>query len=270
MARPLKLPIEVSDLNLAPRELKFIGEYCTSGFNETEAFKKSHYHSGMSNAEMRLSALEILNKREVKIAVERFVSSVLDPYRDKIEYQILEVLRSRAFYDVSWYYHADGSVKKLDEIDRDARHAIDSILEDYRGKDAQVRLVNYKLADKMQAQKALQELLKKNQTQEEGVLPEDARKQISEVFAGALAGIAMSQVKTARGAKQEPKQGITHEPLQTIPMDVVEPDTSPEVEASPVVQKAKEFAKKETSGLLVNAHPLVQQARDAVRGKRNG
>lgn len=198
------LPVDLSDLGLSHKELTFVGEYCTNGFNEFEALKsagivpKTH-----TPAQARMVGMLLVNKPEVKKAVQRFTSSVLDPYRDKLEYKTLQVLNARAYYDVSTFYNADGSVKDLEQIPQEARYAIDDVTEDFKGKDADVRTVKYKLADRMQAQKAINDLLKKTEADGGDVkIPQDRQSWLSDIFSKAVEAGASAAIKGQNSAKE--------------------------------------------------------------------
>jgi len=279
-----RLPIDVSDLlDLNATLLRFIGHYCVEGFDETTAYKKTYPGKSkeMSSVEIRLEALHILNQRSVKIAVERFVGSVLDPYRDRIEHQFLEVLRNRAFYDPSDYFHPDGSVKSLDEIPREKRHAIDAVMRDFRGAKADAVLVNYKLSDKSQAMKQLTELLRKADGTEEAQLEvaEDHRNQVQSIMAGARAAIEGMKAL----AKESPKEKVAEKVAPVIktvpsfeddePLMIEESDSSlavtftVDVENDPMVIKAKELVGRDNSGIGVDTHPMVERARSMATEK---
>lgn len=199
MGRPSLLPFDVSDLNLSQREMKFVGEYCANGFNEVEAYKAAGFSDGKGQmtGDVRIRIGALVNKPEIKQAVQRFVESTMSPYRDKLEYQVLSTLKARAFYDPRSFFESDGTAKSLDSIPVELRYAIDQIQEDFKGKNADVRVVTLKLADRMAALKSLQELLKVSK-KEEGNNRDEARSKLAEIFAaagaaGALAGQAAAQ-----------------------------------------------------------------------------
>ena len=272
-----RLPIDTSDLlDLTPTLLKFIGHYCSNNFMEVEAYRKTWPAKAkqMTSQEIRLDSLHILNNRSVKIAVERFVNSVLDPYRDKLEHQVLNVLRSQAFYDIADYFYPDGSVKPLDKIDPDKRNAIESVMRDLKGARGEAELVNYKLADKRSAIKMLTDLLKKDGEGKDAfsAVSEDNRKRVSDIMAGALAGIEAERNSTK---PVEPKQANTYKPESEdveVVEDEIDIDNSNDmkqleaaVEKTIIVVKAKQIATKETFGMDVENHELVKKAREVAR-----
>jgi hypothetical protein len=142
-------------------------------------------------AQTRMQGLTLTNKPAIKTAIQKFTDSVLSPYRDKLEYQDLQLLQARAYYDVSTYYEPDGSVKPLDQLTHEARLAIDDVTEDFKGKDADVRTVKYKLADRMQARKELGVLLNKSEEGgSEDAMPQDRRERLNDLFQAGAAGAA--------------------------------------------------------------------------------
>jgi hypothetical protein len=260
MAKQIKLPIDISDLVIPPLELKFIGIYCTHSFDEVTAYRKAFPNriKGLSEPEVRLEALNLLNKREIKLAVERFVDSVLSPYQEKLDYQLLSVLRTRAFYDVAWYFHEDGTAKKLSEIAPEHRVVIDSVITDMKGKNADVMVTTIKLGDRTQAIKMMQELLRKKDSIEEEAadVSSDSRVRLQDIFRSVEKGIEIAN------KSNKPKEPI---PAEVIPAQV---EYSSGLEISPIVKKAKELAAKETGGIGIQDHPLVKQAKELAGRKK--
>jgi hypothetical protein len=270
MPRVTKLPIDVSDLSLQPNELKFVGTYCTeSNMDEVIAYKKAFPHrvKGLSYSEVRLASLELLNKREIKLAIKRFTDSVLGPWQDKLSHQLLSVLRTRAFFDVSDFFHEDGSPKRLSEIPEELRVVIDGVSQDAKGKNADVFVTMFKLGDRVTAMKMLQELLKKKEEIDENAqeMPSEARQRIRDVFAGLEKGLSIAnRIKKSAEHEQEMAQ-IEHNTDDVVDVAVT---YDPEIETAPVVKAAKKLANMELSGVGVEKHPEVERARDIVRKMR--
>ena len=269
MAKIIRLPIDTSDLlALTPLLLKFIGEYCANNFDEVSAYRKTWPQKAreMSSAEIRLDALNVLNQREVKIAVQRFVDSILSPYRDRLEHQLFDMYRQRAFYDPADFFNSDGSPKKLDQIDKEKRVVLDNLLSDLKGKDANAWLLNYKLADRMQAAKALQDIMGKslelNEQAEE--LQDTSRSRIRDIVSGALTAIEMKEKNTKEKKAKEEAQPAEYEDVYTSPA-LEAPDYDAEIPVSPIVNKAREFAIKNNAGINVESDPLVKQAKELAR-----
>jgi hypothetical protein len=198
MAKPPKLPFDVSDLlSLTPAHLRFIGEYCANNFDESTAFRKAYYQKArdLSEPEVRLEALTVLNNREVKVAIQRFNDSILGPYRDRMEHQIFEVYRNIAMADPMDFFNEDGSPKKLSQIPKEKRLALVAITSDLKGKDATAWLLNYKLGDRMQALKSLADIMGKSAeiTDQVEQVSDDSRKRLSDIMAGVKAGMKLTK-----------------------------------------------------------------------------
>ena len=178
------LPMKIDDLSLSVEDIRFVGEYCANGFNAVQAMKDLKMVDEMTtDAQIHLKSLKIVNRPTIKTAIQRFVDATMAPYQDRIRYQLLDVWRARAFYDLAVFYYPDGSAKPLSEIPREYRQAIDSITEDFKGKNADVRVVNYKLADRSQASKNLQELLTGGSKEQDNPLETGARNKLESIFA---------------------------------------------------------------------------------------
>lgn len=265
MAKYTRLPIQVDDLGLTARELRFVGEYCTNGFDEVKAYKKHFNVKNMSSVDIRLEALGLTNERRIKLAVERFVGVTLDPYRDKLEYQLLELYRNRAFYDVKDFYNSDGSVKPLDDIDQSLRLCIDGVKEDWKGKDADRRQVTYEIANKMMAAKALRELLKEGVTQEdEAPLQAQQRQTVRDVFEG-LKGM----INASKGVTPEKQKNALSEPDQSLTIEIMDDRDDDEEETvkvpSVIEKKAIELANARNKGFNIDNDPMVVQARELAQ-----
>lgn len=206
MAKLPALPMKVEDLGLTAKEIKFVGEYCTNGFDAVSAMKASKLLPDDASPTLgRLKSLELLNKQNIITAVNRFVSSELDPYRDKLNYQILNSMQARAFYDPDTFFEADGTARPLNQIPPHLRQAIDSVEVKHYGKDGNVLETVYKLADKTQAIKSLRELLDRKAGPDDDSMNTGTRARLNEIFfkAGMMAGHAITE------AKEEPLKDAT-------------------------------------------------------------
>lgn len=264
MAKQQRLPMDVSDLlSLTPAGLRFIGEYCSSNFDEVYAFRKAYYQKArdLTDPEVRLEALSILNDREIKIAIQRFNDAILGPYRDRMEHQIFQVYRNIAMADPADYFNEDGSPKKLSQIPKDKRLALVAITSDLKGKDATAWLLNYKLGDRMQALKSLADLLGKTNDIEEQAeqVSDDSRKRLSDIMAGVKAGLKLSQ----ENEKKEKKAESTKSKWGTTVTDV-EVSTPSAIEApkenDTLLGQAKRLA-NDAGGLGVEEAEVVENPR---------
>jgi len=274
VAKQTKLPFDVSDLDLTPLELKFVGVYCTeSNFDETIAWKKTFTNraKNMSLPEMRLEALDMLNKRSIKLAVQRFTDSVIGPWQDKLGTQLLTVLRTRSFYDISIFYHDDGSPRKLSDIPEEYRICIDGVLQDGKGRDGSAIFTTLKLGDRKESIKMLQDLLKKKEEIDDSVnnVPDEARQRIRDVFTGLEKGLAIAnRLKNAPKRQDDDEVGqLEDRTSENVTMSVIRPQEDYEdVEADPMVVKAKELTTQASAGMY-NESDLVDKAREIARLK---
>lgn len=266
MAKLTRLPIDVSDLSgLAPSDLKYIGEYCTNNFDEVGAYRKvfAHRISGKSEPEIRLDAFDILNRREVKIAIQRFVDSVLGPAQDKLDFQLMQVLRKRAFFNVNSFFHRDGSPKKLSEIEPEDMLVIDGVTQTANGKNADVIVTTLKLGDRNTAIKMLQELLKKKDEIVEGgeqITTDESRKRIRDIFAGVEKGLNIAKrFQNAPNLREEPEVAECSTNDKEIENKAI--IDAQDVESHPAVVKAKQLVASENAGFGIDGSALVEKAR---------
>jgi hypothetical protein len=278
MAKQLKLPINTDDLlDLTPLQTRFIGLYCVEDFDPVSAYKKTFGFrcKEMTDTEIRLASMELLNQRSISIAVARFKEQVLAPYRDTIETQILAVLQARAFSKPTDFFNTDGSVKRLDQIDAGKLHAIESITTDYKGKDAQLKVVQYKIADKSTAIKQLIDLLKKDDGPEEvSNVSDEARKRVSDIMTGAKMGAKIAK-DTIKSMQEKPAEKVVETEYEDVESEEVEDDLEDKdvevempVDLSPLVQKAKQIEASSNAGFVPVDSELVKEAREAEVVKR--
>lgn len=194
--------VDFSDLGLNKSETEFIGEYSANGFDAVSALKSNTMGKGLSPANLQIKALEVTNRPHIRQAVQRYIDKVLGPYRDQLEFQSLETWKARAFYDLNTFYFPDGTAKPLDMIPREWRQAIDSVSEDYKGKSAEVRSVNYKLADKAQAFKILKEILHKN-TDTKSDISSESRNRLQDIFSSIAEAGATGAMKALKQKEEE-------------------------------------------------------------------
>lgn len=181
------LPISMDDLHLTAKQMKFVGIYCSNGFNEIDAAKQSGLiPSDCSQAKARNYCLQLLGNASINTAVNRMIESTLAPYRDRMINQMVQQLQIRANYDISWFFDTHGYPIPLEDIPPERRVAIDRVESQHYGKDADVRVVKYILADRDAARKELKALLepKEGQKKQESGM----RAEIDEIFAIAQKG----------------------------------------------------------------------------------
>lgn len=156
-----RLPVNIDDLGLTPREIKFVGEYITNGYKVEEAMKTAGLLPEKSPSSIcRIQSAKLLSDTRIREAIRRIQGSFIEPYRDIHYAKLQEVLEVRAFYDISDYRNPDGSFKPLDQIPYKLRYAIDDVKERwYMGKNGVNELcIEFTMADRKDAMKQLREL----------------------------------------------------------------------------------------------------------------
>jgi phage terminase small subunit len=157
-----KLPVNIDDLGLTPREIKFVGEYITNGYKVEDAAREAGLlEKNAGIAATRIHCARLLSDTRIKEAIRRTQDSFIEPYRDTHYAKIQEVLEVRAFYEISDFYEADGTPKPLNEIPVKSQYAIDDIKDfnaiDKNGNEHRV-ITGYVLANRDKARAELRNL----------------------------------------------------------------------------------------------------------------
>lgn len=156
------LPVNIDDLGLTPREIKFVGEYITNGYSVESAAKEAGLiDKNAGPTATRIHCSKLLSNGKIKEAIRRTQESFIEPYRDIHYAKIQEVLEVRAFYNINDYYYSNGEPKQLDDIPVKARYAIDDIKDfnavDKSGSEHRV-ITGYVLANRDKARAELRAL----------------------------------------------------------------------------------------------------------------
>lgn len=176
------MPIDISDLELNSREFRFVAIYCTNGFKGGPAYSKAGYRS-KNNASRNANSQNLLNRDKIQEAIKRFMEMLIQPYQEKFKVMLLDTYYRRAFYRVDSFYHEDGELKNLEEIEEEEMVVIDGVDTKYFGKDAERKVISYKLADRSQALRTLWEYVFSVFEKDRGKdLPEESRKRIEDIF----------------------------------------------------------------------------------------
>ena len=122
-----------------------------------EAYKKV-FNPGNDNA-MKVGCTALLAKPKIKEAMVEYQKYMLANTKVQVTQENIEVLKRRAFYTVKEFYEKDGTPKPLDKINPEFLCCIDSVDLDYKGAQAQQKIIKYKLCNRDVAQKSLNELL---------------------------------------------------------------------------------------------------------------
>lgn len=171
------------------RHILFLAEYMSNGMNGSEAYIKHIARKNASEASRKscgVHASAILAKPEILEAIKEIFDIWLAEKKVKLEKEIIAVQYARAFYDPTMFVDADGQarIKDVNKIPEKWRPAIDGIEAKYYGKDADRKVVVFKLADRT---KALQELSKYIQLYQDSLglkvdMGEDTIGKLQEIF----------------------------------------------------------------------------------------
>lgn len=173
------LPENMRHLNLNPREYKFVAVYCSNNFNAIDACEKAGYQE-RTKAKYRAIAYTLLQRKEIVEAVKQFIDSVIQPYRDRLELEILNTYYRRATYNISTFYDNQGRPKPLNEIDEEWKICIDDIK---YVKISDGFVINaYQLPNRDSALQALYRFVTGQDVTSSNVLPDDAKKKIANIY----------------------------------------------------------------------------------------
>lgn len=177
------LPPEIAELGLTNKELKFVAGYCSNGFRSSLAVRSSGYRA-KSGQEGTAQASSILRRDHVRKAIALYMDTLLQPYKDKFEYEILTVYYHRAYYDVDTFLNEDGTLKPLDQIPDEWHCCIDGIDRDVKMAAKQrVTIIKYKLPDRDLALQMLYKMLAlASQAEKAPALSADMQARLDAIF----------------------------------------------------------------------------------------
>lgn len=212
-----RLPVNIDDLGLTPREIKFVCEYITNGYNAEEAAKTSGLLSrDAGSVASRLHCAQLLQNDKIKEAITRTRASFVEPYRDVHYAKIQEVLEVRAFYDTLTFFNPDGTARPLDQIPVKQRYAIDGVDEKWSmGKNGvNERTVTYTLANRDKARAELRALHEAKEEKKD-TSAESVRGEILDMLDAYGKGLVAG---TKKAIAEKP---IDAEPVPTTPASVI-------------------------------------------------
>lgn len=173
------LPESMRHLALNPREYKFVAVYCSNNFNATDAVEKAGYVE-RSKARYRAIAYSMLQRKEIVEAVRQYIDIVIQPYKDRLEMELLNIYYRRATYSISTFYNPDGTPKLLSDIEIEWQCCIDD-MQYVKITDGYV-IKAYKLPNRDSALQALYRFATGNDMNTTNTLPEDAKKKIANIY----------------------------------------------------------------------------------------
>jgi hypothetical protein len=94
------LPENLKHLEISPREFKFLAVYCSNNFDAVDAVEKAGYVE-RTQAKYRAIAYSLLQRKEIVEAIRIYVDTVIQPYKDRLELELLNIYYRRATYNIS-------------------------------------------------------------------------------------------------------------------------------------------------------------------------
>jgi hypothetical protein len=146
------------EIGLTPKQIRFLAEYVSNGFNATRAYLKHIAYKGTKEESAWVRACELLRHVKVKQAFSLWKEITLDEVRGKLENKIIDQLMHRAFYDTSTFIKSDGKIIDLNSIPEEWRCCVDAVETKYYGKDS-IEVITYKLADRDKARGELEKYI---------------------------------------------------------------------------------------------------------------
>lgn len=171
--------INQADLNLSDREFKFLALYCSNGFDAEKASAGAGYKA-RTKAGYRAIAYALLQRKEVTDGVRLFVDMVIQPYKERLELELLNVYYRRATYAVDTFYREDGTAKGLREVGKEWKCCIDDIKTVRKGNNTCI--VAYKLPDRDAALQALYRFVTGTNIDGTDTLPEESKKRMQSIY----------------------------------------------------------------------------------------
>ena len=97
------LPENMKHLDLNPREYKFLAVYCSNNFDAIDAVQKAGYVE-RTNAKYRAIAYSLLQRKEIVEAIRIYIDTVIQPYKDRLELELLNIYYRRVNIICSIYF----------------------------------------------------------------------------------------------------------------------------------------------------------------------
>lgn len=111
---------------LTPKQEKFC-QCVASGMTQADAYRNAYDASKMKDSTIIERASRLMSEYNISTRVQELIKPAVKKVNITAE-RILEELAAVAFADVSQFYNDDGSVKRLDELDDDAKRGIKSYM----------------------------------------------------------------------------------------------------------------------------------------------
>lgn len=168
------LPENMKHLELNPREYKFLAVYCSNNFDAVDAVEKAGYVE-RTHAKYRAIAYTLLQRKEIVEAIRIYIDTVIQPYKDRLELELLNIYYRRATYVLTTFFDDRGNSKLLKEIDKEWLCCIDGIKQTKYG-------VEYLLPNRDLALQALYRFVTGQDLNPTNNLPEEAQKKMKIIY----------------------------------------------------------------------------------------
>lgn len=174
------LPENLKHLDINPREYKFLAVYCSNNFNAEDAVEKAGYVE-RTKAGYRAIAYSLLQRKEIVEAIKIYIDTIIQPYKDRLELELLNMYYRRATYTIDKFYNDEGNPLPLKQIDKDYICCIDDI-KYVKVTGSQTVIPAYQLPNRDIALQALYRFVTGQDVTTSNVLPDDAKKKIQNIY----------------------------------------------------------------------------------------
>ena len=174
------LPENLKHLDINPREYKFLAVYCSNNFNAEDAVEKAGYVE-RTKAGYRAIAYSLLQRKEIIEGIKIYIDTIIQPYKDRLELELLNMYYRRATYTIDKFYNDNGNPLPLKQIDKDYICCIDDI-KYVKITGTQTVIPAYQLPNRDIALQALYRFVTGQDTTNPDTLPDDAKKKIQNIY----------------------------------------------------------------------------------------
>lgn len=168
------LPENMKHLELNPREYKFLAVYCSNNFDAVDAVEKAGYVE-RTHAKYRAIAYSLLQRKEIVEAIRTYIDTVIQPYKDRLELELLNIYYRRATYNISTFVDEKNNFLPIKEIDKEWHCCIDGIKNTKYG-------FEYILPNRDLALQALYRFVTGQDMSTSTLLPEEAQKKMKVIY----------------------------------------------------------------------------------------
>lgn len=172
------LPENLKHLEINPREFKFLAVYCSNNFDAVDAVQKAGYVE-RTHAKYRAIAYSLLQRKEIVDAIRTYIDIVIQPYKDRLELELLNIYYRRATYNIADFVDNSNNFLPVKEIDKEWLCCIDNIKQTKYG-------FEYELPNRDLALQALYKFVTGQDINTTSVLPEEAQKKMKVIFNNVL------------------------------------------------------------------------------------